>query len=157
VDYLSNIATCMKKLLTRRPMLPNEDDILISGGAAVKSNIDFQLDPQGQYLACFVGGMMGITSKIFERPDDLPIARKLADGCIWAYRSMPSGIMPETFHVVPWEDTMSCMWDEKKWLTGVESRNKDLKVESGITAEQIKGLGLFPGFTDIPDRRYILR
>ena len=147
-----------KRILFYRPMTPNEDDILISAGVAIKSDSDFRLDPQGQHLVCFVGGMMGIGSRIFSRPDDLPIARKLVEGCIWAYRQMPSGIMPESFHVVPCENTTSCKWDEKKWLAGVESRHDDLEVgASGITPEQIKELGLFPGFTDIPDRRYILR
>jgi mannosyl-oligosaccharide alpha-1,2-mannosidase len=147
-----------KKNLFFRPMTPNEDDILISGNARVVSPTEIQLDPQGQHLACFVGGMLGIGSRIFDRPHDLPIARKLVDGCIWAYRSIPSSIMPETFHVVPCEDTTNCKWDEKKWYAGIESRHTDVKfVEAAPMAEQVNKLGPFPGFTDIADKRYILR
>jgi len=147
-----------KNHLFFRPMTPQEEDILISGGVRVLSPNEVELDPQGQHLACFVGGMMGIGARVFERPEDLAIAQKLVNGCIWAYQSMPSGIMPETFHVVPCQNSTSCEWDEKKWHAGIASRNKDFKTgypES--VAGQINKLGLLPGFTDIPDRRYILR
>lgn len=100
-----------KKHLFFRPMNKEEADILISGNVNVNSPTDIRLDAQGQHLACFVGGMMGIASKIFNRPDDLPIARKLVDGCIWAYDSMPTGIMPERFHTIPCADATNCPWD----------------------------------------------
>lgn len=101
-----------KKHLFFRPMTKNESDILISGNLRVNSSGDFSLDPQGQHLSCFAGGMMGIASRIFSRPEDLPIARKLVDGCMWAYHSMPTGIMPETFHAIPCGDVTNCPWDE---------------------------------------------
>lgn len=55
---------------------------------------------EGQHLVCFAGGMIGIASQIFGL-DDLATARKLAEGCTWAYESSPSGIMAEVFSVVP--------------------------------------------------------
>jgi mannosyl-oligosaccharide alpha-1,2-mannosidase len=57
--------------------------------------------------------MMGIAAKIFGREGDLEVAKKLVDGCMWAYDSMPSGIMPEVFSMVACGDTKSCPWDEK--------------------------------------------
>lgn len=110
-----------------------------------------ELDPQGQHLACFTAGMIAIGAKIFER-DDLSIGRRLVDGCIWAYESMPSGIMPETFHVVPCSD--NCQWNETRWHQGILDR----KSEPGHDVKSIiEDQRLPPGFTDIPDRRYILR
>ena len=139
-----------KKNTFFRPMNKDNLDILLSGTIKVnESRID--LDPQGQHLACFVGGMMGIAAKIFER-DDLVIARKLLDGCIWAYDSMPTGIMPETFHAVPC--TTDCLWDRGKWQQAVLDREQDL---SGAAADLTNGRRLPLGFTGIGDRRYILR
>ena len=57
--------------------------------------------------------MVGITAKIFERLDDLVIARKLVDGCIWAYELMLTGIMLESFSVVPYPDPDDCAWSRK--------------------------------------------
>lgn len=100
-----------KKHLFFRPMTKEEKPILISGNLRVNSPADFSLDPQGQHLSCYVGGMLGIASKIFNRPDDLLLGRKLVDGCIWAYHAMPTGIMPETFHTLPCADMNKCPWD----------------------------------------------
>jgi mannosyl-oligosaccharide alpha-1,2-mannosidase len=146
-----------KKYLIFRPMTPNAEDILISGNAHVVSSVDTGLDPQGQQLTCFLGGVIGIGSRIFDRADDLLVARKLVNGCIWAYRSMPCGIMPERFHVVPCNDSASCEWDEKKWHAGIANHNENFKVDDEGVAERIKELGLFPGFTAITDRRCLLR
>ena len=82
-----------------RPMVKNRD-ILISGMTTVETSGDIKLKPEGQHLSCFVGGMVALASKVFGRPDDLDVARKLVDGCVWAYESTPSGIMPEVFMVL---------------------------------------------------------
>ena len=133
-----------------RPLNKDNLDILISGTIKVnESKID--LDSQGQHLACFAGGMMGIAAKVFER-DDLATARKLLDGCIWAYDSMPTGIMPETFHALPC--TADCQWDKSKWQQAVLDREPDL---SGAGADLTNGRRLPLGFTEIGDKRYILR
>ena len=95
--------------------------------------------------------MIGIGSQIFSK-DDLSIARKLVDGCIWAYESMPSGIMPETFRAIPC--TGDCQWDEKKWHDEIQSYNVEY---SGPAEDIIREKGLQPGFVDIPDRTYRLR
>jgi len=91
---------------------PKEADILISGSAKVFPD-RVANDGRGQHLACFVAGMVGIASKIFVRPGELITARKLDDGCILAYKAMPSGIMPETFQAIVCGNTTSCPYDEK--------------------------------------------
>ena len=119
-----------------RPMTKSGADILIAGNRHVTPGTTGTLDPQGQHLSCFAGGMLGIGSKIFDRPNDLIIARKLIDGCLWAYHSMPTDIMPETFHVTPCTDPAQCTWVEQSQTEDPEN---------------------FPEFFDIPDKRYILR
>ena len=133
-----------------RPLNPENLDILIAGGVRV-DNGRAELDPQGQHLVCFAGGMIAIGAKIFQR-EDLDIGRKLVNGCVWAYESFSTGIMPETFHAIPCTD--DCQWSETKWHDGVMSRAGDSQHDARTRIEQGR---LPPGFTDIPDRRYILR
>ncbi|KAH8601873.1 glycoside hydrolase [Bisporella sp. PMI_857] len=123
-----------KKELFFRPMVPDEADILISGNVRVSKD-KITNDGQGQHLACFIGGMMGVASRIFDRPEDLSIARKLTDGCIWAYNAMPSGIMPETFNAIVCGNATSCHYDQ---------HHPDNTL-------------LHPGFAALSDKRYILR
>lgn len=151
-----------------RPMTPDNADILLA--TAVHVNKDDHgkeiptLDHEGQHLACFVGGMLAIGSRLLRRPEDLDIARKLTDGCIWSYAAMPHGIMPETFRLVPCPSkSEACEWDEDVWKTHLlERAAKDVKNIGGeeidALAEQVISEKRLPkGFTDIMDKRYILR
>jgi mannosyl-oligosaccharide alpha-1,2-mannosidase len=80
-------------------MVPDNAYILLSGNARAGNPGQLSLDPQGQHLAFFTGDMLALDSQ-FNLPDHLNIARKLVDGCIWAYNALPLGIMPETLHMV---------------------------------------------------------
>ena len=94
---------------------------------------------------------MGIGAKIFDREADLGIAKKLVDGCTWAYESMPCGIMPEIMDVVPCPNSEHCAWDEAAWHRAILARG-------GTNAKEIIELkGLPPGFTNVGDGRYLLR
>jgi mannosyl-oligosaccharide alpha-1,2-mannosidase len=106
-------------------MTVDNSDILFTGNAQAKPGLNVTLDPQVQHLGCFAGGMVAIGAKIFNMPQDLDIARKLVDGCIWAYNLMPTGIMPEIFHVVqcPSPNGEHCAWNEDAWCIGLISRN----------------------------------
>lgn len=143
-----------------RPMTKEGYDILVSGLARADGSTAPILEPSCQHLVCYAGGMMGIAAKIFDRADDLSVARKLVDGCIWAYQSIPTGMMAEVSHLVPCDDALSCPWDEAKWHGGmVEGESIDETgagyqdhIESKIRDERLP-----PGYTRIDDRRYILR
>lgn len=67
------------------------------------------------HLSCFLGGMFGLGAQLFGIKEDLDIARQLTDGCVWAYESMPAGIMPEIASVVPCPDLKPCKWDQRKY------------------------------------------
>lgn len=120
----------------------------------LKQRLDADLTSEG-----YIGGMVGIGSKIFNRPDDLPIARKLVDGCLWAHESMPTGIMPEKFHTVPCEDPTECEWDESKWHAGIADWDENFSLEDSQSTKEkkIAEVRLHAGFTDMTDRRYMLR
>jgi mannosyl-oligosaccharide alpha-1,2-mannosidase len=144
-----------KQLLFFRPMTQDGRDILLSGNAKVEGPKKFTLEAQGQHLTCFIGGMMAIASQIFSRPDDLLVARKIVNGCIWAYDIMPTGIMPEAFHAVPCDDPEKCSWDPAAWHNGIMRKHNNVNQKN--MEEMIESLRLPPGIIDISDRRYLLR
>ncbi|KAL1297676.1 hypothetical protein AAFC00_006228 [Neodothiora populina] len=147
-----------------RPMVKDEADILFSGGVrADGSGATPVLDTSEQHLVCYAGGMVAIAARIFDRPEDLATARKLTDGCIWAYDSMPNGLMAEVAHFTPCASKGGrCPWEEEKWHSSVMAYESDSDRASGLSyAERvdirIKNERLPPGYSHIDDRRYILR
>ena len=161
-----------KRHLFFRPLVPGNEDLLFSGNAALSALETIpiaNIEPQGQHLACFVAGMVGIGAKIFSRTEDLDVARRLVDGCVWAYNAMPSKLMPETFHLIacqpgtgPPSPPEKCIYSEEKWLDAISKKHPnhlDTSFESALArahdlADQFH---LVPGFTDLGDNRYILR
>ena len=117
-------ADAATKYLLFRPMLPKNEDILVMGSAYVTDNVDIpgnlQIKPEQQHLLCFAGGMYAIGAKIFNRPDDLDIAAKLAEGCVWAYGSTKSGVMPEAFNMMPCESKTDCEWNKTRWYEALD-------------------------------------
>ena len=106
-----------KKYLLFRPMIPEEKrDILFAGQVSTQGHLeddnDVKLKAEGTHLTCFVGGMFAIGAKIFDRKGDLDLAKKLTDGCVWAYESTTTGIMPEHFLALPCESREKCPWNE---------------------------------------------
>ncbi|KAK4550504.1 hypothetical protein LTR36_000083 [Oleoguttula mirabilis] len=150
--YDGSMATAIKYNLWR-PMTPDNADILMSGHVRATDQQQAKLDPQGQHLACFTGGMFALGGKLFNQPAHVEIGKKLTDGCIWTYHALPLGIMPEVFNMVPCESRLSCQWDENKWRGEVKDRNTD----SNDIDHLIASHRLPKGFTQITDTRYILR
>jgi len=162
-----NAMALAKRYLFFRPLIPGGRDVLVSGNAALIEGVP-ELDPQGQHLGCFIGGMMGIAAKIFNKPDDLITARRLVDGCIMAYEAFPSGLMPETFHMIPCHTGIGnangseCDWSDDKWYEAVAERHGSNSETQSLTLREtgeywVKKKGLVPGFIDVGDARYILR
>lgn len=128
-----------------RPLLPGEEDLLMIGTSTVDGYGNPVLDPESEHLGCFVGGVYGLGGRLFGRQDwvdDLGV--KLTHGCIYAYRSMPTGMMPERYNMAVCDSRTRCKWDEKLF-----------------DAEKVKRpewrSHLPQGFTTAKDPRYILR
>ena len=173
--------SAMKSALFFRPMIPDPSlqasegddnpegiataDVLMSGNALWDPQVQSIVrEPQSQHLACFAGGMVALAAKVFgTEAEDIPIAQRLTNSCILAYNEMPTGIMPEVFHVVPCEDTRTCNFDQHKWNDGVlqQQRILDETVQALPLEEKVKWLkeekSLPPGYTAVDDPRYILR
>lgn len=140
---------------------PKNENITISGDVRSTQG-NPELFPRTQHLTCFAGGMVGLGSKIFNRPSDMAIAEELTQGCIWAYDSSPNGIMPEIISVLPCKKNYDCSWDDKTYLdavyelypSGSDLTDKDKR----DYIQKIMGERRIPkGFTAMDDRRYILR
>jgi mannosyl-oligosaccharide alpha-1,2-mannosidase len=148
-----------------RPMTSTDEDILISGQAHVKGQkgqTRVELEPQGQHLVCFLGGLMALGGKLFGIEEHISIAQRLVDGCIWTYKEFPHGIMSETLYMAPCKSTSKCTWDEKIWYQHILQQAglivPDNDQELRKRAEKVIADKRLPkGITSIPDGRYILR
>lgn len=147
----------MQSNLFYRPMVPNEEqDILFPGWVTSNGTTpleELQIDPQAQHLGCFVGGMVGVGSKVFDREAELGDARRLTEGCLWGYETMPLGIMPEIMHVAPCQRREMCPWNEEEWKKFVQVNQPGALPVS----RTIEYLHLPEGITKFDDTRYILR
>ncbi|KAI1080889.1 glycoside hydrolase family 47 protein [Whalleya microplaca] len=144
----------VKKWLLYRPMIPDNRDILFSAKINTQGNpeVDAVMEWEVTHLTCFIGGMFGLGGKVFDVPEDVEIGKKLTDGCVWAYETMPSGIMPEGASVVPCAEVNNCHWNETmywEWLDPLfasrnaqveefDTRQKQLKAEKAKAKEEKK-------------------
>ncbi|KAJ5567528.1 Glycoside hydrolase family 47 [Penicillium sp. DV-2018c] len=117
--------TAARKNLLFQPMVKGGRDIrfmastssMTPGKPAELMSTDFEYE--GTHLACFVGGVFAIGAKTFGIDGDLELAAKLTDGCVWAYESTQTGVMPEKFRLLPCEKGSACEWDQARFEDGV--------------------------------------
>ncbi|KAL2132480.1 hypothetical protein VTI74DRAFT_3754 [Chaetomium olivicolor] len=145
-----------------RPMIPDDkEDILVSGltmsreenGKSVQ-----HLRPEVQHLGCYVGGMLALGGRLVRNDTHVEKGEKVMDGCIWTYSALPTGIMPESFYMLPCESASHCPWDEDKWR---QATLKKVGAKTNLDPTEadaiIAGKRIPKGFTIIPDPRYHLR
>ena len=103
------------------PLNRQNENMLLTGTLERKAAGDLDFIPQAQHLSCFAGGMVALAAKVFDATNEFDTARQLVDGCLWAYESMPSGIMPEIFTAVPCDKQIhqDCRWSEDHWHNAV--------------------------------------
>jgi mannosyl-oligosaccharide alpha-1,2-mannosidase len=145
------VADASVKHLLFKPMIPQEDrHILVAGSVEATANRGvskskrISLRPDHTHLTCFVGGMFGIGAKIFDRKEDLDIAARLTDGCVWAYEATASGIMPEDMQLMPCEDKDApCPWNQTRWFDTLdpfrEGREAGYEQSKKLEAERLAG------------------
>ncbi|GAP85146.1 putative glycoside hydrolase family 47 protein [Rosellinia necatrix] len=111
------VSEAVKKWLLFRPMVPDDRDILFSSKIITTGQPEQDATKQYEvtHLTCFIGGMFGMGGKIFDIPADVEIGAKLTEGCVWAYESTPTGIMPEGAHVLPCLDAKDCHWNQTRY------------------------------------------
>lgn len=133
-----------KDHLFYRPMVPDNDDILMSGNVNVDGAGNPELDPETEHLSCFIGGTFALAGRLLNSEEDVEVGARLTRGCAYAYKSFATGIMPERLNMVPCEPGKPCKWDEDRW---VAERKKRPEYKPHLPK----------GFTTAKDPRYLLR
>ncbi|KIV79485.1 hypothetical protein PV11_07045 [Exophiala sideris] len=143
----------IKRFLLFRAYIPgaNETDIIFPGIASrVSGTPEAMLETRTEHLACFAGGMFAMASRIFGNPEDFYIGEAITNGCVWAYQNSPTGIMPETFTLLPCTSTQQCEWSDSFWQ---EQSNRPEHCMNG-DCQQFK---FPPGYLQVSDASYKLR
>ena len=118
-----------------QPMAPNNSELLLPGvlsavsvieqGGKIKASTN--LEGKTEHLSCFVGGLLAISGKLYDRPKELDLAAKLTNGCVWAYASTKSGIAPDTFSLLNCKKSpFDCPWNEHEFNAAQESQPEKL-------------------------------
>jgi mannosyl-oligosaccharide alpha-1,2-mannosidase len=158
--YISAMEAIKKNLLFRG-MDRHRQDLLFAGNIRFDTKSGEEIfEYQTEHLKCFLGGMVGLGSRAFGRPDDLSIAQKLVNGCIWAYDLMPTGIMPETLHISGCRKSDSCEWEEEKWFRDILGWPDGTELPTNLreaTRLIIQNNGLQPPILEVADPKYRLR
>ncbi|KAI9289547.1 glycoside hydrolase [Umbelopsis sp. AD052] len=79
----------MRRYLLRQ--LPQSDLLYLTPYNTVSRSPEFVMD----HLSCFVPGMLAIGSKLFDREEDMLIAKGLLETCVFMYQSSATGLCPE--------------------------------------------------------------
>ncbi|KAF2684568.1 glycoside hydrolase family 47 protein [Lentithecium fluviatile CBS 122367] len=150
-------AAMIDKHMLFRPLLPDSEpgeELLYCGDVSI-SSAGIKLDPEMQHLTCFVGGMFGLAGRLMPNEHHVALGAKLTEGCIYAYKSMPSGVMPEIFNMAPCKSRTECPWNATAYEEDVLRRNyghSHADFEDTVLEQSLP-----PGFTNFRDKRYLLR
>ncbi|KAJ6010651.1 hypothetical protein N7451_002063 [Penicillium sp. IBT 35674x] len=147
----------IKKNLLFRAVTKEEDKQILFTSNMQFTGGESHIAHTSDHLKCFIGGAVGIAAKIFNRPEDLSIARGLTDGCIWAYDSMPTGVMPETFQFTACADLEDCPWDETRWYESVLRQPIELQQHRREAQKIVAAEAIPPGMVGTKDSSYKLR
>ncbi|KAK5995685.1 Endoplasmic reticulum mannosyl-oligosaccharide 1,2-alpha-mannosidase [Cladobotryum mycophilum] len=112
--------------LLYRPMIKDDRDILFPARVTTRGDPKKDLTATFEitHLSCFLGGMYAMGGKIFGQKKDIEIAKKLTDGCVWAYETTASGIMPESAEIVPCPTLEKCEFNETLWWEKLDPSGK---------------------------------
>ncbi|KAK9413475.1 putative Glycoside hydrolase family 47 protein [Seiridium unicorne] len=127
-----------------RPMLPDANDVLIAGNVDAPQQGETHLDTESEHLGCYLGGAFALGGRLLNRPEDIEVGAKLTRGCMYTYRSMPSGVGPERWNMVACKSRNDCKWNDDIWE---EEKKKRREWKQHLPK----------GFTTAKDPRYILR
>ncbi|OKL63705.1 hypothetical protein UA08_00643 [Talaromyces atroroseus] len=130
--------------LIYRPMLPDEErDIRFVATVQVSDNLkdgtgekNTKYTYEGTHLTCFAGGMFAVGAKLFGLEGDMNIAAKLTDGCVWAYESTNTGIMPEGFEILPCDDPLACPWNATRYMDTMDPHEKSRIIQAEKSYER---------------------
>jgi mannosyl-oligosaccharide alpha-1,2-mannosidase len=95
-----------------RPRVEDKADILVT--SSVQTGLSPRRDTTGQHLVCFAGGMLALGGQLIRNGTHVDVGRKLGDGCAWAYKHAPIGIMPEVFSMSACPTLSECEFEGQR-------------------------------------------
>ncbi|KAH6440054.1 alpha-1,2-Mannosidase [Parastagonospora nodorum] len=151
-------AAMIDKHMLFRASIPDEKlgaDLLFSGDVYSPSQGEAKLNTDLQHLTCFIGGMFALGGRLFQDEHHVDLGAKLTKGCIYTYAAFPTGIMPETFSMMPCDSRSSCPFNHTQWTE--EKHETCTSPATDDTTSETKQCRIPPGFIGISDPRYLLR
>lgn len=128
-DMYIDAITAATKYLLFRPMTPTNEDILFAGAVTRDNDNKGDFSADVTHLTCFAGGMYAYGGRLFGRPSDVELGKKLTEGCVWAYKAMHTGLMPEDAVLSPCRDK-ACEWDEQQVMKDAKAFQARASTES---------------------------
>ncbi|CAK47995.1 CAZyme family GH47 [Aspergillus niger] len=126
-----------KERLLFQPMIKGGRDVrFLSTMTVPKQPGRTKVTYDGDHLSCFVGGMVGIGAKLFGLEGDMDLASKLTDGCVWAYESTKTGIMPEHFSLLPCKQGEKCEWNEEAYYKALDPNMQERLARAAARKEE---------------------
>jgi mannosyl-oligosaccharide alpha-1,2-mannosidase len=104
------------KKLFFRPMIPNNEPILIPSSGRVTDDGTVVLDQETEHLGCYIGGVYALAGRLLSNQAYVNIGAKLTLGCVYGYRSFPTSMMPERLNMVACESFEKCRWDHRSFF-----------------------------------------
>ncbi|KAI8606411.1 class I alpha-mannosidase [Dissophora ornata] len=93
-EYKQSFETAVdsiKKYMTMLPDNGSRDYVVLGLVNAGTKNVE----PDMEHLACFMAGSLAMGSEYFDRPQDMVLAKQVAEACYLGYRHSVTGLAPE--------------------------------------------------------------
>ncbi|KAG0056482.1 hypothetical protein BGZ83_004740 [Gryganskiella cystojenkinii] len=118
----------VKEYMVSRP--DNGEDYAIIGAVSTSNK---NIEPEMEHLSCFIAGSLAMGAKYFDRPDDLVLAKQVAEACYQGYHNSATGLGPEAmrFDAVPGSNGKKFIVDPKGFFKSWSStKNYILRPET---------------------------
>ncbi|KAF2229779.1 glycoside hydrolase family 47 protein [Viridothelium virens] len=114
--YEFSMDTAFQHILFR-PLVPDNADILIPGSVIANVHGESSLNSKAEHLACVFGGMLALGGRLFQNDTYLENGHKVTQGCVWAYRNSPMGIMADSVQMIACDSDVDCEWhnEQPEW------------------------------------------
>ncbi|RCI13371.1 hypothetical protein L249_1012 [Ophiocordyceps polyrhachis-furcata BCC 54312] len=164
-DMATRALDAAHERLLFRPATPKEDDRVLMAGRLAWDDGRATLTPEMQHLTCFAGGTYALAGRLLSRNDYVALGSRLAAGCVWAYDSFATNIMPEISELVACDrlEGPCRLGNDDDENNNKDDDDDDAAAASFITASSaaraLKGHRekLPAGFVRVRDARYLLR
>ncbi|PFH61820.1 hypothetical protein XA68_16154 [Ophiocordyceps unilateralis] len=166
-DMATRALDAAHQRLLFRPATPKDDKVLMAGRLAWDDG-RATLTPEMQHLTCFAGGTYALAGRLVSRNDYVALGSRLTSGCVWAYDSFATNIMPEIAELVACDrlegpcrlhdDDDDDDDDDEDEDGGHDTSSSSSSSTRGLPTVTTGGRENLPaGFVRVRDPRYLLR